>query len=296
MRGMNVPQTNEWERQYNNRALVPDHAQHLAHWAQASAQARAELTCHLNLPYAAARAGEPPRARALDVFPARPPGRRPAPVLVFLHGGYWRSLDKSDHSFVAPLFTQHGACVVVPNYPLCPQVSVPDITWSMVEALVWVYRHIHGFGGDRRRITVVGHSAGGQLAAQLMACEWHKVAPDLPAHAVRNALSLSGLHDLEPLRHTPFLQTDLQLDDWTVQHCSPARLQAPVHGPTHAVVGGDESAAFIAQNRLLRDAWGAQAVPVCEALAGLNHFSVASALGEPGHPLPQRVLALLGLG
>lgn len=218
-----------------------------------------------------------------------------APVLVFIHGGYWRSLDKADHGFVAPLYTQRGACVVVPNYPLCPQATVAGITLAMVEALVWVYRHIARFGGDHRRITVVGHSAGGQLAAQLMTCRWPQVGADLPAHLVRNALSLSGLHDLRPLRAVRFLQTDLKLDAATARRCSPARLPAPTHGPTYAVVGGAESGAFLWQNQLLQRAWGRRAVPVCEAMPGLNHFTVASALAEPGHRLSQHVLDLLGV-
>lgn len=294
---MTRPAPSHPAQQYNNRALVPDHPEHLAAWTAASRHAQAVLPCQLDIPYATALAGEAPNARTLDVYPADTAvaGSGGAPVLVFVHGGYWRSLDKADHGFVAPFYTERGACVVVPNYPLCPQATVPGITLAMVQALVWVYRHIGACGGDRDRITVVGHSAGGQLAAQLMTCLWPQLAADLPQGLVRNALSLSGLHDLQPLRGVPFLQTDLKLDAATVQRCSPARLPAPSHGPTYAVVGGAESEAFLWQNTLLRQAWGAQAVPVCEAMPGLNHFTVASALAEPGHRLSRLVLDLLGL-
>src|SRR3954468_17521392 len=113
---------------YNNRERVPDHPAILARWADDSAHARAQGPCELDIAYGAL-AGE-----RLDVFPA-PSGD--APVLVFIHGGYWRSLDKADHSFVAPAFTRHGACVVVPNYTLCPAVTIPQITMQVARAVAW---------------------------------------------------------------------------------------------------------------------------------------------------------------
>src|SRR6185436_17236466 len=112
--------------------------------------------------------GDSPGQR-LDVFPAPQPD---APVLVFIHGGYWRALDKSDHSFVAPPFTAAGVCVVIPNYDLAPAVTVPQITLQVVRAVAWTWKHIARFGGDPGRITVAGHSAGGQLATMMLACLW----------------------------------------------------------------------------------------------------------------------------
>jgi arylformamidase len=272
------------DRMYNNRALVPDHPEYLARGAADSEAARRTQACRLDLAY-----GDGP-GETLDVFPA---ARADAPVLVFIHGGYWRSLDKADHSFIAPAFTGQGACVVLPNYALCPAVTVPQITLQMVKALAWTWRHIAAHGGDPRNITVVGHSAGGHLAAMLLTCAWKAWAPDLPAGLVRKALSISGLHELAPVRRAPFLQQTLHLTPAQVAKASPARLPAPRRGRLYSVVGGDESAEFLRQCTLIREAWGARAVPVCETLPGLNHFSVLPALATPGSRLNQLALQLL---
>lgn len=275
----------QWhDRMYNNRALVPDFADHFAHWQNASAQARAQLKCTLDVPY-----GDGP-GETLDIFPAAQPN---ASVVIFIHGGYWRSLDKADHSFVAPAFTRQGACVVVPNYALCPAVGMSEIALQMARAVAWTVRHIAEFGGDPARITVVGHSAGGHLAAMLLACDWQTVGADLPSQAVRNALSISGLFQLEPLRHTPFLMNDLRLDAAEAKRLSPALWPAPKQGTLAALVGGEESGEFLRQNALIQKAWGPQRVPVCAALPGLNHFSVLEALAQPGHRLQRQVLGLL---
>jgi len=273
----------EWlERMYNNRVRVPDYADYFSRWEQTSRAARQSSPCTLDIPYGE-RLNE-----TLDVFPAADNvSGQGHPVLLFIHGGYWRSLDKADHSFIAPVFNAAGACVVVPNYALCPAVTVPEITLQMVRALVWVQQHIARYGGDPAQITVVGHSAGGHLATMLMT--------DVSAVPVKNTLSISGLYALETLRHTPSLQVALQLTPEHVASNSPASLPAPFHGELITVVGGDESAEFIRHNALMQAAWGAERVTVCETLPGLNHFSVVDALAQPAHRLHQLALGLLGL-
>ncbi len=267
----------QWlEQQYNNRARVPAHPEHLARWARDSQQVRASAPCDLDIAY-----GPAPGER-LDVFRT---ARRRAPVVVFIHGGYWRSLDKADHSFVAPAFTRAGACVVVPNYDLCPAVTIPEITMQMVRALAWTWRHIADHGGDPNRISVAGHSAGGHLAVMMLACQWDRFDRRLPADLVTRALSISGLFDLEPVRRTPSLQVSLQLTPAQVRQASPALLPPPPHGQLVSVVGGSESMEFLRHNEMIRRAWGPMRVPVCEALPGLNHFSVVEAMTQPGHRL-----------
>ena len=282
------------DRVYNNRALVPDHAEFLARWATESERVRTTEPCTLNVPY-----GNGPR-ETLDIFPAAGVGNTQsgAPVLVFIHGGYWRSLDKGGHSFIAPSFTREGVCVVMPNYPLCPgtperPVAIPDIALCVAHALEWTWRHVAEYGGDPSRITVAGHSAGGHLAAMSLACEWTAVAADLPSNLVRNALSISGVHDLRPLQHTPFLMDALRLTAADARRASPALLPAPRARMLYAVAGADESEAFASQARLIQDAWGEATVPVCDILPGLHHFSVLDALVDPRHALHQYALRLL---
>ncbi|HET7834939.1 MAG TPA: alpha/beta hydrolase, partial [Variovorax sp.] len=117
--------------------------------------------------------------------------------------------------------------------------------------------------------------------------------PDLPPQLVRNALSISGIHDLRPLQHAPFIADTLGLDDAQARRLSPALWPAPARGRLWAVAGGDESEEFQRQNALIRDAWGPRTVPVCELMPGRNHFSVLDALAEPAHRLHQLAAQLL---
>lgn len=281
---MTRPEPAWLEAMYNNRARVPEHAGYFKLWAETSAQVRATQRCTLDIAYG------PTAGQKLDVFPS---ATADAQVLVFIHGGYWRSLDKADHSFVVPAFTQAGACVVVPNYDLCPAVTVPEIVMQMVRALAWVFRNIADYGADPGRISVVGHSAGGHLAAMLLNCAWKAHDPELPVNLIKNALSISGLYDLEPMRLTPSLQASLKLTPEQVRKASPAMMQAPAAGKLFSVAGGDESAEFLRQNLMVQQAWGSKAVPVCEALPGLNHFNVLEALEQPSHRLHALAMQLL---
>ena len=282
--------TPDWlDAQYNNRARVPQAMAHLQRWAAESADARAQLAATgqavLDVPYMV----EPHLAAAiqtLDIFtpPAHvspPPGGWP--VLVFIHGGYWRALDKADHSFLAPTWVNAlagpGAVLVIPNYALCPVVSVSTITAQMQQAVAWVWRHVAQHGGNPQRITVAGHSAGGHLVGMLLAtsvARWQGLGVTAETATgpvpVQHGVSISGLFDLEPIRQTPFL-ADLGLTPEEAQAQSPVR-HPHVGGVLTAVVGGDESPEFLRQNTLLQQVWGEAAAPVAEVLPGLNHFSV----------------------
>jgi len=273
------------DEQYNNRARIPEHPQIFERWEKASALAREGLSRRLDVAY-----GDGPN-ETLDLFPA---ARANAPVLVFIHGGWWRTLDKRDQSFIAPSLVHAGAMVVLPNYALCPAVSIETITLQMVRALAWTHRHAALYGGDPKRIVVAGHSAGGHLAAMMLCCNWKAVGSDLPAQLVSAALSISGVFDLEPLRHTPFLQGDLRLTPAAVRKLSPAYFTPP-KGVLYAAVGAKESAEFQRQSALIQQAWGRGTVPVCETVPDANHLEVLHELADPSarlHALARELLSL----
>jgi arylformamidase len=285
------------DAQYNNRALVPEHEAHFARWKHDSACARDNSACLLDLPYG------PKPSQTLDVFPAAKPG---SCVVVFIHGGYWRSLDKSDHSFLAPAWQALGHCVLVPNYSLCPgtpeqPVRVGDIALEMLEVVAWVHAHAAQYGGDARRIVLVGHSAGGHLAAMLLALDWHAWGRarglDLPKRFVRSAVSISGLYDLRPIARVPFLASSLKLSDAHALACSPALMPAPVGARLIAAVGALESAEFKRHNRLIADCWGMRVVPQALEIAQTQHFSVLESAIDPSSALytaVQRACATVG--
>ena len=278
------------DAQYNNRARVPDHAHYFVQWARESQQARDGMSCVLDVPFMLpTRKPSMPAAPTLDVFPAARPN---SPVLLFIHGGWWRSLDKRDHSFIAPPFVAAGVTVVVPNYNLCPTVGIDTIAWQMAQALAWTHQHIAQHAGDPQRIVVAGHSAGGHLAAMLLCCDGRKVAPDLPAQMSASALSISGVFDMQPLRKTPFLKADLNLTAATAHRVSPAFFPAP-QGTLTAVYGALESEEFARQSRLIQTRWGDSVVPVCQAVPDTNHFSVLNELAHPKALLHQLALQLL---
>jgi len=281
---MHRPPPAWFDEQYNNRARIPEHPAILAHWSDTSARARERHTDMVEVAY-----GGEPRER-LDVFPARSPA---SPVFVYVHGGYWRALDKRDQSFVAPPFVDAGAMVVLPDHTLCPAVTIEHIVLQMVQALVWVHRHAADYGGDPARIVVAGHSAGGHLATMLLACDWKAVAPDLPADLVKAALSISGLYELEPLRHAPFLAADLRLTAASARRLSPAFMPAP-RRPLVTAVGGEESGEFQRQAALIAKAWGSSVV-ASVPVPGRHHMDVLHELADPRSQTHGLALGLLGL-
>lgn len=280
-----------YRREYNNRELVPDHGSNLAWWAELSRQVRARQGWHADLPYG--KPGSPhERDENLDYFPAAPAAGRP-PLLLFLHGGYWKSLDKHDHSFVAHALPAAGVSIAVANYSLCPAVTIGTIVDQTAQCLAWLYREAERLGHDPDRIYVAGHSAGGHLAATMLTVRWPALAPDLPADLLQGALSISGLHDLEPMRRADFLQTDLRLTDEEIARLSPAFLAPATDAPLFTAVGGDESSEFHRQNALIRAAWPRNA-GVDVPMPGRNHFTAPEALADDHSALFRAVLELVG--
>ena len=262
-------------REYNNRALVPDHPQYFARWAEGSARARATMTCYLDRDYG------PAPGEKLDIFPAR---KGDGSVLMFIHGGYWRSLDKRDFAYLAPAWVDAGVSLVVVNYDLCPQVTVDEIVRQMLRASAWLYRHAEEYGMDEDRLFVSGHSAGAHLTAMMMAALWPVYDAQLPKDLFKGGLAVSGIYDLRPLAQVDFLNADLRLDEASALKVSPAFLPPATRAPVYTCVGGAESSEFKRQNALLAQRWKS-AVSGDIAMPGHNHFSVIDELANPASAL-----------
>jgi arylformamidase len=282
---MNAPDNALLARQYNNRELVPDHAQYFARWGEASARARSTMTSHLDLRY-----GDMP-GETIDLFPAR---KGDGSCMMFIHGGYWRALDKKDFSFLAPAWVDAGVSLAVVNYDLCPTVTMEQIVQQMLRASRWLWLHAEEYGMDQDRLYASGHSAGGHLTAMLMCAVWPAFDAQLPKDLWKGGLAVSGLYDLRPLLQVDFLQQDLRLDEAAAVKLSPAFMSPATRAPLMTSVGGAESGEFLRQNRLLGERWRA-AFAGDVPMPGKNHFSVADGLAERSSPLFQAALRLMKL-
>ncbi|MHB8666357.1 MAG: alpha/beta hydrolase [Burkholderiales bacterium] len=271
------------DRQYNARAMIPDHAQIFERGARRSAEVRAHLPCRLDIPYGASP------AERLDLFPAE--GRSEA-LLVFIHGGYWRSRDKSDFSYLAPAFSRRGVTLALPNYGLCPKVGIDDIVKQNLLAIAWLWHHGARYGVNPGRLYVAGHSAGAHLTAMMLAARWSTYMPQLPYNLVKGGLAISGIYDLEPLVHAPFVNQDLKLDAALARRLSPVHIPPATTAPLYTAVGGDESDEFKRQNALIARTWRyafAGDIP----MPGCNHLTVLEKLADPNSALFNGAMAMM---
>jgi arylformamidase len=271
---------------YNNRAAVADFQDYFDRWAGQSEAVCRSLSdrCEQDVPY-----GDDVM-ETMDVF--LPRGERKA-VLMFIHGGYWRSLDKKQHAFIAAPFVEAGVAVASINYSLCPAVSMEHIVKQMIAAAVFLYRNASDFDVPRRRMYVAGHSAGGHLAAMALACLWPQVARGLPQKLFQGALSISGLYDLRVLTRIPSINNDLRMTPESAARLSPA-LMPPATTPLYIAVGGAELGGFKDQHRLIAQAWGNRIgadIPCPEQ----NHFSILDKFADGRSDLFKASLRLMGL-
>ena len=228
----------------------------------------------------------------LDIFPAERPG---APILLMIHGGYWYSLDKHHDSFVAEGCRPHGVATVVINYGLAPDYRMDEIVRQNRAAAAWVWRNAASFGGDPSRIHALGQSAGGHLAAMLLATDWPAFGADLPADLVKSAVSISGIYDLEPIRLC-YLNDKVGMDETEARRNSPVEQHYPVAAPLMLVSGDIESQEYERQAEAMAALWEAHGYPLGRlALPGYNHFTMADQLREPNSELTRAVMAQMGV-
>ena len=274
----------DFERQYNPRQAVPDHQGKIDSRVTASAEARCRIEGVYDLRYG------PGAKEVLDVFPAEADG---APVQFYIHGGYWRAQDKSDVSFFAEPFTAAGACVVIINYDLCPDVTLPEIMAEVVRALIWTHGNIAEWGGDAEAIYISGNSAGAHLGAMMLAHDWE--GEGLRADLIKGAALLTGVYDPEPvlgISVNEVIGLTAEMLDTVSPLCHPPRRDLPLLVP----VGGGETAEWIKQTRTYVDLCrengiGAEYMEV----PGADHFDMTAAMGDEDGPVLPAILAQMGL-
>ncbi|HXZ22860.1 MAG TPA: alpha/beta hydrolase [Pseudolabrys sp.] len=268
-----------YEVEYDNRARVPEHPEIFARWQRKGAAYRAAVhNAKLGIAYG------PSLRRTIDLFPAKDDDK--APLAMFIHGGWWRSLEPSMFSHLAAGPNARGVSVAVAGYDLCPNCSVADIIEQMRSACLMLWRK------RRQRIFVYGHSAGGHLAACLTATDWKAFASDAPADLVPAGYAISGVFDLLPLLHCSQNQ-DLRLDEAEARRVSPLFWRVPAGRSLDAVVGALESSEFLRQSKTIVESWRqGTALTRYEEIPGANHFTVVDPLSDPNSAMTARVAAM----
>ena len=271
---------------YNPRLTVSGVPDIVMRWQKESARARGALPGYLDVPYGSSGANR------MDIFRASPAAGACRGTVMFIHGGYWRAFGKQDFSFIATELTRAGVTVAVPDYSLCPQVTVRDIVMQMVQAGAWLYRNASNFGAPAGRVHIVGHSAGGHLAAMLLACLWPRYSADLPVRTILGALSISGIYDLSAIVGAPSINDEVRLTAQSCVEVSPVLLPPPSGAILHTALGSQEIGGFAMQDKLIRKRWG-RVVRDLITCPGDNHFTVLERLLEPSSRLFETTLAML---
>jgi arylformamidase len=272
----------DWEVEYNNRARVPEHPQIFERWARDGAAYRDEAVkegrAEIGLKY-----GPSPR-QTIDIF--KPKSSKDGPLALFIHGGYWRSLEPSSFSQMARGMNAHGVTVAVSGYDLAPQVSIAQIIQQTQQACLFLWKRY------QRWIMVSGHSAGGHLAACMVATDWKAVNASVPADLVPVGYAISGLYDLGPLLHLA-TNADFKLDEAEARRISPLFWAVQRGRVLDAVVGGDESSEFLRQSRIVTDGWREKGAETrYEAVPGLNHFTICDPMMDADSAMTKRLVEL----
>jgi arylformamidase len=264
----------DYEVEYNNRARVPENPALIAGWAADAAAYRAQHAPH-SLSYG------PGARNRIDFFDTDGKG----PIVVFIHGGYWQALDISFFSHLARGLNAHGIDVALPGYDLCPEVTVEEIIKQMRMAS----RELARLG---RPLVISGHSAGGHLAACMLATDWPAFDASLPADLVIAAYTISGLFDLGPLVDTS-INKAVGLDQATARAVSPLFWRPPARGSLDALVGGNESAEYFRQSQTIVDLWGKAGIATrFGTVPDANHFTAIAPLADPASPMVSRLREL----
>lgn len=266
------------EFQYLKGQARPGFPDLFADFERRSADAVRSGHCELDLRYGTAE------RCTFDFFDAGPAARG---VLIYLHPGYWQWRDKAGFRFIAPALVTRGVHVAMLNYPLCPTVSLAELTETVRTAVPAVLARADA----ALPLVAAGHSAGGHLAMEMALTDW--VARGLPAATVAGVVALSGLYDLAPLAQTS-LNDNLRLDAAAATAASPLYRAAPDGPPVLLAAGADETPAMREQSSRMHEVWRAMGnESALHFEPGTDHFSLLNRLVEPRSALGRQVDLLL---
>ncbi len=271
------------DREYDIERSVPDFMVYARQYENSSADARRHLDHHADVRYGATC------AEYVDIFPA---AQRKAPVLIFIHGGYWRILSAKEFSFVALGPQAAGVTTVVVNYALCPNVTLDEIARQIRAAIYWTHENIHDYNGDPERIYVSGHSAGGHMTAMALLTDW-RGDYGLPRDLVKGGISISGLFDIAPLQFSS-MQKELHLDAGIIERNSPQYFARHVPAPLLITYGDDETSEFCRQSEDFLKVWadcGNKSRTLDQP--GKNHFTAIMGFGGVQSSLCRAIFKLM---
>lgn len=273
------------DRQLNLRARWPEHATYFDRWARDSGVVLNSKAVERDLAY-----GDDAQ-ETLDLFPL-PGDGPPNPLLMFIHGGYWQSLDKTDFAYLAPPFLDSGVAFASINYGLAPMVGIEHMVHQCRSAVLKLHREAAKYNIDPERIFLCGHSAGGHLAAMTMLTPWAQLETTVSS-PLQGGCAISGLYELTPIRLS-YHNDILGLDAKTADSMSPITCLHNPDRPFLCAAGSEETDEFLRQQRAFVQKAGACGWALGEMeCAGLNHFSIVQALADPEHPLFQAVRGLV---
>lgn len=282
---LNFSSLEERATQYNARASVADFDACVAEYTRLADEVKSQCPGIYDLRY-----GEG-IANRLDLFPVTL-GGQPAPLFVFIHGGYWRAQAKEDAPIMAKAFTDAGIAVCTLEYTLLPEATLAETVREMRSAIAWLYRNANLYGVDPQRIYVAGSSAGGHLAAMLAASGWQEKF-NLPDNVIKGMLSLSGLYDVQPL-------CEININEWLQLHPEQAQRLSPLfqlpssQTPVLLAVGGLETDGFKNQTSAYEAACRVQGLAVQRVeTPHCNHFDLLCELHNPQSDLAKATFDMI---
>ena len=270
------------DQQYNVRSSIPRFQSIFERWRESAYEYRKQHQLRTNLRYGQHR------LQTLDYLQAEQAG---APLLVFVHGGYWRSLDKSDFTHIAEPYRQAGIAVALLNYRLTPEVEMPEIIADVRSAFAWLHGEADKLGFDADNMYVAGHSTGAHLTTMLASTDWRDTK--VPEDAVKGLCSISGIYDLEPIRRS-YLNEALKLDEAQVTQCSPLHHLPRLHIPILLTAGSTDSTEFQCQLAAYARRLQAEGFPVRPiGFANGHHLDMIDQLAQVGSAQSESLIALI---